>query len=142
MRQWLSTVPVVLGHVRGAGNPSDCASRALYPNSYDSGLYRAAISTYVKEFDGMRERLVSPNADDDLGNGSLDAMMLNAKDGPVENVEDSNVVSVEEQVLTAQTNDQYCEQIRRVLAHEPVELSTSEAQRIRRTYVVDSGAYL
>ncbi|EER06086.1 hypothetical protein Pmar_PMAR021276 [Perkinsus marinus ATCC 50983] len=40
LRSWLKDVPVVLGHVKGTGNPSDCASRPLYPNSYDEEAYQ------------------------------------------------------------------------------------------------------
>ncbi|KAF4741966.1 hypothetical protein FOZ63_019339, partial [Perkinsus olseni] len=140
MRQWLHSVPVVLGHVRGAGNPADCASRALFPNSYDADLYQSAISVCEENFDRLRERLATPASDEMNDNPLLDAIMLSVTDdSPDDDREDDpNIASIEEKVLTAQSDDPYCQQIRKVLAHEPVELSTSEAQRIRRTYIVDT----
>ncbi|EEQ98433.1 retrovirus polyprotein, putative [Perkinsus marinus ATCC 50983] len=45
--------------------------------------------------------------------------------------------SLVDEVLTEQGSDPHCKQIRKILAHQPVELTATEVKRIRRTYIID-----
>ncbi|KAF4652545.1 hypothetical protein FOL47_011035, partial [Perkinsus chesapeaki] len=103
--------------------------------------YKETLLHYANSFEVMRERLTRVDADkgDDIETYQLsEDTVASLREAEASVADEPQVVSLVEQVLAAQSSDPFCQQIRRALAHEPVELSTTEVQRLRRTYVLDS----